>query len=222
MRKAILLLLPLLFGAFAQAQIEFTKDTTDFIYIDKDVFDYGAKNVIINNSSDPNDTVFIWTRVVEDIPDGWETAVCEAELCHPTTTTTSEFNLGIGESFDFKLNYYPWGVKDCGNAKIVVESKLNASNRDSFYSALCTFNATASVQKAASTIEVYPNPAQDFIQLSGLQGVHQVSVFDLIGNKVIETRLSAADKLNVSKLPRGIYIIRSSGDHSFTKKFRKI
>lgn len=223
MKKIVLLVLPVLFAGFAQAQIEFSKDTTDFLYIDKDVFDYGAKNYITNNSSDPNDTVFIWTRVVEDIPSEWETAICEAELCHPTTKTTSEFNLGIGNSFEFKLNFYPWGVKDCGNVKIVVASKANPSNTDSFYAEICTFDATASVKKTTeSAIEVYPNPANNFIQVSGIQGTHAIAIYDLIGNKVMETILSSSDKVNVSSLPKGVYIIRSMGDTNFTKKFRKL
>jgi hypothetical protein len=64
------------------------------------------------------------------------------------------------------------------------------------------------------SIAVYPNPAQQFITISGVSSFpSQFTVFDITGRELhTETLHSPTQKIDVSKLPKGavIYIVTSS------------
>ena len=221
-KQYILLLTSMFFTLLGFAQVSFEKDTTEMIYVDKDVFDYSAKNAIVNNSRNADDTVFIWYRT-ESIPTGWETAICEDELCHPTSTSTNEFSVGHGKTFDFKFNFYPYGVKDCGSGDIVLVSKMNPSNRDSFHAAICTFDPTASVEEVSTKISIYPNPAKDYIVVNtGNNDEIRVAIYDILGNKYLEETTFSGRRLNIASLNSGVYILKTIGNNTQTKVFNKL
>lgn len=55
--------------------------------------------------------------------------------------------------------------------------------------------------------EIYPNPAQDHVVLKGVAEGAQVRVFDLSGRQVFQGVYYVDNKLSISKLVAGIYII---------------
>jgi hypothetical protein len=61
-------------------------------------------------------------------------------------------------------------------------------------------------------LKVWPNPATDFINLSGgevlLSGDSKVTILDLSGRELIKTKY--AERIDISSLPHGIYIIITS------------
>jgi hypothetical protein len=63
-----------------------------------------------------------------------------------------------------------------------------------------------------NTIKIWPNPATDFINISGgglqLSGDSNVTIFDLSGRELIRT--GYAERIDISSLPHGIYIIITS------------
>jgi hypothetical protein len=57
-------------------------------------------------------------------------------------------------------------------------------------------------------VKIYPNPAQNYIHISGIKSKTQVTVLDLRGN-IINTFETGTDKvLNIENLPPSIYIIQ--------------
>ena len=61
-----------------------------------------------------------------------------------------------------------------------------------------------------NTIEViaYPNPANDRIQLSGLEGKEvNYSIFDMSGRVIKEGQLDADASLNSTELSNGLYLL---------------
>ena len=128
-RKITFLLSLLMLGATSFAQIDFEKDTVPKIYVDQANFDYWSKNKLTNSSSDPNDTLFTWTRVLNDIPSTWETAICDQTTCYPPEDSTKDLVLKQGDFFDFKVNFYLYNTGGCGSAKVIIQSKLNPSKR---------------------------------------------------------------------------------------------
>ena len=67
---------------------------------------------------------------------------------------------------------------------------------------------------------IYPNPTDDYLFIEGNKNPVSISIYNLLAAEVIAT--SAADKINVSELSKGIYIIKiSDGIDQTDKKFIK-
>jgi hypothetical protein len=64
---------------------------------------------------------------------------------------------------------------------------------------------------AQSSILAYPNPAREWIHVSGLQPSAVVDVYSVSGALMLRETVDSGT-LNVSSLPKGIYVI-SSGEH---------
>ena len=61
-------------------------------------------------------------------------------------------------------------------------------------------------------VRVYPNPATDYITVSGAEG-KQAELFDLTGRRVMEFTVSGAScTVSVAALPAGIYMLRIDGE----------
>ena len=71
-----------------------------------------------------------------------------------------------------------------------------------------------------TTVNVYPNPTTDLVQLSGNHKVNKVKVFDLSGKKVSEVNASSA---SLKHLSNGVYLVNFYTDNNevFTKKVIK-
>lgn len=63
---------------------------------------------------------------------------------------------------------------------------------------------------AASALQVYPNPAADYICVAG--AADAIAIYDLAGHVVLSV-LSAGDKtvIDITALPAGLYMVRSAG-----------
>jgi len=67
---------------------------------------------------------------------------------------------------------------------------------------------------------IYPNPTDDYLFIEGNKNPISISIYNLLGAEVIAK--SAGDKINVSELSKGVYIIRiSDGINQTDKKFIK-
>lgn len=80
-------------------------------------------------------------------------------------------------------------------------------------------------QQAANNIELYPNPAADFIELSFgemNESVINVTILDLAGNVVVtQTANSNLTQVDISQLPSGTYFCEVSGEVSGYLRFVK-
>ncbi|QMU64930.1 MAG: T9SS type A sorting domain-containing protein [Flavobacteriaceae bacterium] len=75
---------------------------------------------------------------------------------------------------------------------------------------------------ARSNFNLYPNPVNDFVQISTDVQIDSVEVFNLIGKKVFSASGLINDRVNVSSLSTGIYILKiTSGNSSIAKKIIK-
>ncbi len=70
-----------------------------------------------------------------------------------------------------------------------------------------------------ANVQLYPNPATDYVELKGFTPKAEVHLLTMTGKLVLRARLSAEGslKLNVSDLARGLYILRSG---KFVKKLQ--
>ena len=69
-------------------------------------------------------------------------------------------------------------------------------------------------------IFIYPNPTDNYLFVEGNKNPISISIYNLLGAEVIAK--SATDKINVSELSKGVYIVRiSDGIGQTDKKFIK-
>ncbi|MEM6517550.1 MAG: T9SS type A sorting domain-containing protein, partial [Bacteroidota bacterium] len=58
-------------------------------------------------------------------------------------------------------------------------------------------------------VSIYPNPTSTFLNIAGLtSGTSNIQVLDVIGKSVINTTISKNEKIDVSHLENGIYLIK--------------
>jgi hypothetical protein len=62
-----------------------------------------------------------------------------------------------------------------------------------------------------STIKVTPNPAKDFINISGLSGGETLRISDIAGTLVLLSKIeNTQQQIDISRLKAGIYIVQIS------------
>lgn len=82
-------------------------------------------------------------------------------------------------------------------------------------------DATASAKDVlASKLNIYPNPAQDYIQIDSKDvQISSVQMYSLIGQEVISGRSLVNNRIDTSSLSRGVYVLKvNSESGSLTKK----
>ena len=118
------------------------------------------------------------------------------------------------------LKYQIWKDDVWQNAdkKLAFKDKYNEYNYDAYELNLQWIPVSVEELQSQSDINLYPNPASDFItiQLSikGLQPFapdEKVQIFDVLGIEVMSESIhpmTSSHRMNVEKLPAGVYFIR--------------
>lgn len=73
--------------------------------------------------------------------------------------------------------------------------------------------------QSSKNISIYPNPSQNFIEISGFSNSKEYKIFDSIGNEVLNGNISEGEKIEIKNLSNGLYFINF--DNEFTSKFMK-
>ncbi|MDA9339475.1 T9SS type A sorting domain-containing protein [Polaribacter sp.] len=84
--------------------------------------------------------------------------------------------------------------------------------------------STAGVEdESLVTLNMYPNPANDVLNISAQNTINTVEIFNVLGQKVMNMRVeNTSAEINVSNLNAGIYLIKYEINNSTsTKKFVK-
>lgn len=79
---------------------------------------------------------------------------------------------------------------------------------------------TEHVPSREPSIEVYPNPARDFLTVKSAQEIDHLALFDMQGRMILEATVQSRElELAVSKIPRGVYLLKtlSGGQYQVTK-----
>jgi len=73
------------------------------------------------------------------------------------------------------------------------------------------FNGVGVEENGLGNVSLYPNPANDKIRIEGLEGVHEVQIYNAFGLLVKTLSISGNDEVNIAELSAGLYIIRIDG-----------
>lgn len=79
-------------------------------------------------------------------------------------------------------------------------------------------------EKSPVSISIYPNPANDFIQvaLQGTTGENKVRMVDILGNVVLEEKMNQTKKFDISGLKNGVYVLTVYSNGSLMQTRRMI
>lgn len=83
---------------------------------------------------------------------------------------------------------------------------------------------SSSLSGAASVVElqVYPNPAVDYIQVSFNPTIRQVRMFNLAGRNVRTYNYMADEQYYVGDLPKGMYLVQMIGEKNVPLATRRV
>ncbi|MFZ1715934.1 MAG: hypothetical protein WAT88_11585, partial [Saprospiraceae bacterium] len=125
--------------------------------------DVAGKASLKNNSKDT--LIVKWSRKIENITQGWSSAVCDKNFCYIPTIDTMKLVLAPGEISNMDIHVYPMGIS--GSAKVTLRIE-QVGSPDNFVSGAYFFNQTtplkSDVEKDA--IQLYPNPAQEYFMVT--------------------------------------------------------
>lgn len=106
-----------------------------------------------------------------------------------------------------------------GNPGNIVYNLTEASNNPR------TFNSALNIENISNNIDIYPNPANDFIFIRNLENIKSISISDISGKIISENEYKNSNEISIdiSKMAKGIYFIKLTDNKNiFTKKIIKI
>jgi len=118
---------------------------------------------------------------------------------------------------------------DVYNSNIIASTAISDDNYfyelqlDNYPFAIDAYNlldSNENVQNNLDYLTIYPNPSTDFVYINGTDKELVAIVIDLLGKQVL--RESINEKLDISQLEKGVYILQlSDGDKLTTQRIIK-
>jgi len=208
--KRIFTLLVLLISISAYAQdFEITPDVINF---NLDGTEETSKiGYTLKNNTDSN-LNWYWTLTLDDdFPKEWNVQICDQTLCwaediliRPTNDdgnvleASSETN-STQTYVQVKTN----GVAGTGEARFCVYDDKAFSSE-----IICTTFSTSVSSENIVDINIFPNPANDFFQLTDNEEVSSIQMYDIVGKMVMEVNHMNNKQYDISHLRNGLYIVR--------------
>ena len=169
-----------------------------------------AESWLQNNTT--SDIDLVWVRENVQVPAGWETAVCDINLCWGPTLGTTSFTLpptpthNAGAILD--LQFRPNGIEGSGSAEIGV---YNASDNSfvlrGFYYGTAQVVGTATVAK--TRVALYPNPATERITIANNTDIRYLTIYTVAGMQVREYAVAGVNQqFDIADLAQGAYLVQ--------------
>ena len=178
-----------------------------------------AKGTLTNETAD---TMRIgWSRNIIELFEGWETAVCDNNLCYAPSINESPQDLVIlpgGES-QFNVYIYPLGLS--GGRAIIEVTATDLSNENNTVTGRYEFNTnvtTSTTSIPTPDIKIFPNPTVDFISITEAQYVERLIIYNIVGRPVKMFEANYNNTYNIVDLPTGMYLVRLMGEDDKTIK----
>ncbi|UXX80835.1 Ig-like domain-containing protein [Reichenbachiella carrageenanivorans] len=142
-----------------------------------------------------------------------------AELIHEAdgtaklpTVATDPADLNVSVTYD--------GVAEAPTAagSYEVVATINESNYQGSVTGTLVINEATVTGIATQQVEisVFPNPAAEWLQFSGLSSEAQLDMVDIEGSQVLTRLIYPGDKVDISQMQTGMYVLHISNNHITT------
>ncbi len=120
------------------------------------------------------------------------------------------YTIAVGESLEVKVSLIVVCIED-----VVIESELAINSSVGEQIIPVRWTSTVSLnENNLTSVEIYPNPAKDFVKLSAISDqLSVVKVYNALGMLVDEIEMNSKEiEINVSDYNTGIYFININGE----------
>jgi hypothetical protein len=184
-------------------------------------------SILTNNSANPADTLFWWEFLDMSQPSAWTLGFCALPICYavPAQTKDTFIVKSNGGTIQFVCSHnfgsYPNYIPGNGFARFLIYRNGLKNLADTL---ICNGKAAASgVHGKARKFEinVSPNPANKYLIINLSEAdIATVTILNLIGKEVVKSGYIPGERIDVSSLPDGVYLLQvTCGDEIFNKKF---
>lgn len=161
----------------------------------------------VKNNADETRT-YRWVRTIRSISEGWETAVCDTNLCYLPYVDSMEFELSAQLEANMNVYVYP---NDLEGSAVVEVKVVDVANPEVSASAVYYFNASPSSTRKRErhkNLQVYPNPTRNIFQVTNSEAVGKVVLFNLLGRELKSFSYIPGDLYRMDNLPKGTYLVQ--------------
>jgi len=137
-----------------------------------------------------------------------------------------EFDQELKPVNDIAQDFYGWSIAMNGTEIIVGSARDNWDNNEenelndagSAYIFTSSNLANNESNSSENDVKIYPNPAKHFVNIASNKVIISIDIFDLSGKIILRSKES---KINVSELPKGVYVVKINLSDS-TSKLQKL
>ena len=88
-----------------------------------------------------------------------------------------------------------------------------------FFNNKFTVTTDINGEEGIQELQLYPNPASDYVIITNNKSIDKIGVYNLVGSKVMEKQVNkSTTKLDVSELNSGLYVIRVYTGESYSDR----
>jgi len=200
----------LLFPVLMKGQVTITVDPTSFVLTGNPSQTDISYHIHVTNTSNQSISLF-WSKRMSNNPSGWFSWICDKNLCYDPSVNAcpqSKPNvMAAGETIELQVHANPANTEGAGDYELsVIDDAGNVLN--TINGQIIVSSATAVKDLNSAKLTVYPNPTQDFFQVSDTPGLRYIELFNIVGNKMKSYDATPQKQYYVGDLTDGIYLVR--------------
>lgn len=208
--KKFLLIGVLFIAANGISQV-FTPVTNDSTYYgDASQNDFYGDVPITNDIQ--TSTPMYWEIESVNLPSNWEFSICDQDICYPEGTENVEWNLPANGGY-INIHFYPNGQEGEGVVTLKVND-LPDANQTEYMTFRGSAISSGITESSLEKVSLYPNPASDFINITGGSANTSFEMLDILGKQIKTGKLDANGnlKINTNSVLNGVYFISFTED----------
>lgn len=168
-------------------------------------------NVPVKHIGDKGNINVYWERITNNLPANHISYICDNNLCYgPDLSLCPEDNPNImepGYEFNLKLYVERSGLEEgSGLVEILLweEGKKDQAVKVKYL----VNQVNSSSQFSKNALKIYPNPADDYFRIDGVQDITQAIVFNIVGEEMLRFYVAGERSYDISSLNSGIYLVK--------------
>ncbi|MFC2129512.1 GDSL-type esterase/lipase family protein [Bacteroidota bacterium] len=101
--------------------------------------------------------------------------------------------------------------------KLDAEITFSPTGLDDFVVNASSFISNITSEFLSTDVKIFPNPVGDLLHIESDEGVSQINIFDINGRQIMNlSQPQASMELDVSQLPKGIYVLKAYTNHGIS------
>lgn len=178
--------------------------TTSSVSVKSTDLDVAAKANLKNTSKD---TIIVkWTRKIENITQGWSSAVCDKNFCYIPSIDSMRLIMAPGETSNMDIHVYPGGISGSAKVSLSIEQ---IGKPETKVTASYLFNQSTPIKSDdKDAIQLYPNPTQDYFMVNSPIVLGKIELYNITGEKAKVYYAYKNKRYYIDDIPSGIYMAR--------------